>query len=102
MRKINAKEFSTPHKKTITATTNIKKKRDLRQVKMNASFFVYSFGVCIYVQHTFDVVRNRNSDKKYLLELTKKRSKVYEKNIQQKDKGLDDKTLSFLQVPFPY
>ena len=32
-----------------------------------SSFF--SFGVCIYLQYFFDIIRNQTSNKKYLLEL---------------------------------
>ena len=44
--------------------------------------FISSFAsvwVCIYVQYFFDVVRNKTTNKKYLLELIKRRSKVNEK-----------------------
>ena len=44
------------------------------------SLFVY-FGACIYVDHFFDAVENQTSKRKYLLELIKRRSKVYQKNV---------------------
>ena len=44
------------------------------------SLFVF-FGVCIYVWYFFDAVRNRTSNRKYLLGLIKRRSKVYQKNM---------------------
>ena len=46
--------------------------------------FVSSIGACISVQHFFDAVENQTSKKIYVyiyLELMKKTSKVYEKNI---------------------
>ena len=49
-------------------------------------FFISSFvfvGVCIYVQHFFDTVRNQTSNRKYLPELIKRRSKVHQKNMSR-------------------
>ena len=40
-----------------------------------------SFGVCIYLQYFFDITRNQTSNKKYLLELIKSKSKTRGKNI---------------------
>ena len=43
--------------------------------------FVSSFGVCIYVQYFFGVVRSLTRNKKNLLELIQGKSKVHEKNV---------------------
>ena len=52
----------------------------------NAYLFVFipsrvSFGVWIYVQYFFVAVRNQTSNKKYLLKLIRRKSKIHEKNI---------------------
>ena len=39
------------------------------------------FEIFIFVQHFFDAVKNQFSNKKYILELIKRRSKAQEKNI---------------------
>ena len=51
------------------------------------ALYISSFGVCIYVQCFFDVVRNHSSNKKYLLELIKRRSRVHE-NIMLPERAL--------------
>ena len=55
--------------------------KHLRQIKVYL-FFLFafilifvSFGVCIYIQYFFDVVRNQTSNKIYVLELSKEDQK---------------------------
>ena len=42
-----------------------------------------SFGVCIYVQYFFYVVRNKTFNRKYLPGLIKRRSVVHQKNMSR-------------------
>ena len=61
------------------------KHQHLKQMEMYFSFVFISsfvsFEVCIYVQAFITAVRNKNSNKKYLLQ-SKRRSKVHQKNIR--------------------
>lgn len=41
------------------------------------------FGVCIYEQHLFGVVKNQTSNKIYQLELIKRKKKVHEKKMSR-------------------
>ena len=53
---------------------------------MHLFVFISSFlssGARIYVQYFSDTVRNKNSNKKYLLVLIKRRSKVHKKIMSQ-------------------
>ena len=62
------------------------KHQHLKQVEMYFSFVFISsfvsFEVCTYVQAFITAVRNKNSNKKYLLQ-SKRRSKVHQKNISR-------------------
>ena len=65
------------------------KKKEIFNINIGASenvclfvslLWLVSFGVCIYIQYFFDVMRNTPNNK-YLLELIKRRSKIQERNM---------------------
>ena len=62
-----------------TSTSEISEKVYLFVFISSNVFFV----VCIFVQYFFDAVKNQFSNKKYILELIKKGSKVHEKNLSR-------------------
>ena len=71
---------------TLREKSRILQEQNLRQVKMYISWFIF------HHLHFFDFVRNQTLNKKILLELIKRRSKVQKNNMSRK------RALNFVQI----
>ena len=69
------RDFNSSLKKKNLIPISERSKNVFLFILISVILWFVSFGVCIYIQYSFDVVRNK------LPELIKRRSKVHEKNM---------------------
>ena len=74
-KKLLRRDFNSSLKKNNLIPISEKSKNVFLFILISVILWFVSFGVCIYIQYSFDVVRNK------LPELIKRRSKVQEKNM---------------------